>query len=442
MSSVIMNHMRTLAEQEEMIRNAGIEDEPEIIEEEHEEERNEVECNQCGCVIDAEEAILYDGDPYCEDCMTTCEYCGQSVPTDETVISNLEDRYEVERVACESCAEDHFYRCDCCGSWISDGGVWAHDDYRAVCNRCADHYTVCADCEEILHNDDAYYCDRDGETYCASCYNSHNRSGNISSYGHDQFRKSYYADEFKEMPDECGVSRYFGVELEVDGGRSKDDLADDLFDEIDDASELFKCKTDGSLGDEGLEIVTFPCSLRFMMEQYPFEDIAGIALRHKYTSHDAGTCGLHIHVSRDGLGETDMEQDLTVAKLMILFDRFWEKLVRFSRRDYEQISSWCKKPDLCFNEEYDDDNDIVCKSKEYKGRYQAINITNSQTIEFRLFRGTLKVSTIKASIQFVNCMIDFVMQHSLRDCMKTGWGEIFADTSYPELAEYLKVRGL
>lgn len=440
MSSIIMNHMRTLAEQEELIRNAEIEDEPETIEE----EREEVECNQCGCVICAGDEITYAGESYCEDCMVTCEYCGESVPSDETVVSNLEERYVVERVACESCAEDYFYRCDCCDSWISDDGVWAHDDDRAICNRCSDNYYVCYDCGSIIHVDDAYYSERDDEHYCEHCYynNGHNRSGNISDYGHDQFRKGYYAREFKEMEDECGVSRYFGVELEVDNGRDRDNLADDLFSEIDDSYELFKCKTDGSLGCEGLEIVTFPCSFRFMMEQYPFEDIARIAVRNDYRSHDAGTCGLHIHVSRAGLGESDMEQDLTVAKLMILFDRFWEKLVRFSRRNIEQMS-WCKKPDVYTDaDENGTDDEIVGKAKEWRDRYHAINLTNSQTIEFRLFRGTLKVSTIKASIQFVNCMIDFVMRHSLRDCMKTSWDAIFADTEYSELAEYLKFRGL
>ena len=442
MSTIIMNHMRELAEQEELIRNAAIAEEPESVEEE--EEREEVECSQCGCVIDAEDAILYDGDPYCEDCMVTCEYCGEQIPTDQSVTANLNSRHVPERTACEYCADEHFRRCDRCDEWITGNAIWAEDNDRAVCEDCADYYSVCAECGEVLSNDDAYYCDRDGEYYCESCYGSHSRSGNISDYGHDQFRKSYYAGEFKEMPDECDVSRYFGVELEVDRGRSRDELADDLFDEIDDADELFKCKTDGSLGDEGLEIVTYPCSLRFMMEQYPFEDIAQIAIRHRYTSHDAGTCGLHIHVSRAGLGETEMEKDLTVAKLMILFDRFWDKLVRFSRRNIEQMN-WCKKPDVYTDaDEEGTDDEIVGKTKQWRDRYHAINLTNSQTIEFRLFRGTLKVSTIKASIQLVNHLIDFVMRHALRDCMKTTWDAIFAnvDAEYPELAEYLKVRGL
>ena len=42
----------------------------------------------------------------------------------------------------------------------------------------------------------------------------------------------------------------------------------------------------------------------------------------------------------------------------------------------------------------------------------------------------------------MNHLIDFVMQHALRDCMKTSWETIFSDTPYPELAQYLKDRGL
>ena len=359
--SIIMNHMRTLAEQEELIRNAGIEEEPETIEE----EREEVTCNQCGCVICSGEEITYAGESYCEDCVTTCEYCGESVPTEETVISNLEVRYAVECVACESCADEYFSRCDCCDNWVSGNGVWAEDDERAICTNCSGDYCTCDDCNCIVHVDDSYYSEREDEHYCEYCYynNGHAHSSNISDYGHDQFRKSYYASEFKEMPDEYDVSRYFGVELEVDRGHNKDELANELFDEIDDAEELFKCKTDGSLGNEGLEIVTFPCSFQFMLEEYPFDDITKIAIRNGYTSHDAGTCGLHIHVSRDGLGETEMEQDLTVAKLMILFDRFWDKLVRFSRRNIEQMS-WCKKPDVYTDaDENGTDDEIVGKAR-------------------------------------------------------------------------------
>jgi hypothetical protein len=40
------------------------------------------------------------------------------------------------------------------------------------------------------------------------------------------------------------------------------------------------------------------------------------------------------------------------------------------------------------------------------GRYAAVNLCNRNTIEFRLFRGTLKYNTLIAAIELVNKICD------------------------------------
>jgi len=443
MAKINRNHMRSLAAEEAAIREelANIREEIENLPEEEEEEEG-LTCTNCGCSIEYDCEVMWDDDPYCMDCVVSCEYCGDYVPDDVAVVANRHLRWEAEYTACPSCAEEHFSLCDGCEEWITSGGIWREDGDIAVCTQCEDNYAICTDCGSIVLIGNAYFSNRRGVYYCESCWDDDDQSDNISEYGHDQFCHDWYGNRyFHETDDECDVKRYFGVEMEVDYGNDRNELADDLFSEVDNADDLFKCKTDGSLNREGLEIVTFPCSFLYMMQEYPFDEIAGIAVRNGYRSHDTSACGLHVHVSRAGLGETEIKQDLTVAKLMILFDRFWDKLVNFSRRDISQIDDWAKKPDLSIYEE-DDDNIVVSKSKEYRDRYQAINLHNSQTVEFRLFRGTLKVSTIKATIQFLEHMINFVMCNSLRDCMKCSWHSVFGTTPYTELNEYLAIRNL
>ncbi|WP_147644642.1 hypothetical protein [Subdoligranulum variabile] len=51
-----------------------------------------------------------------------------------------------------------------------------------------------------------------------------------------------------------------------------------------------------------------------------------------YNSHNAGTFGLHIHVNRDALGEHSATQDGTISKILYLFERFWQEILRSSLR--------------------------------------------------------------------------------------------------------------
>jgi hypothetical protein len=40
-------------------------------------------------------------------------------------------------------------------------------------------------------------------------------------------------------------------------------------------------------------------------------------------------------------------------------------------------------------------------------RYEAINVTNNGTIEFRIFKGSLKYESVMAALEFVNALREF-----------------------------------
>ena len=180
------------------------------------------------------------------------------------------------------------------------------------------------------------------------------------------------------------------------------------------------------------------------MYELGWKEIMDICIENGFRSHDTTTAGLHVHLSREFLGSTETEQDLNIAKLIILFDRWWDKyIVPFSRRDIETMQRWSSKPSLeCFNT--DTENEIVDKVKCYKsgGRYKAINLQNDNTIEFRLFRGTLKLNTFMASLQFVVGITKFVKTVKLNDIFTVKWSDVFCCTEYEELNQYLKERNL
>src|SRR5690606_30357619 len=107
-------------------------------------------------------------------------------------------------------------------------------------------------------------------------------------------------------------------------------------------------------------------------------------------------------------------------------------------RNLMKMRRWADKPDAGIEPD-DDENSARTKAKNTANhRYKAINLCNSNTVEFRIFKGTLKRDTIIASIQWVDVLIRFCRNTSLKDLFNVSWEDIFGNTGHAELTEYLK----
>ena len=76
------------------------------------------------------------------------------------------------------------------------------------------------------------------------------------------------------------------------------------------------------------------------------------------------------------------------------------------------------------------------------GRYAAINLCPYHTVEFRLFRGTLRLNTLLATLQLVNRICDTAMTRSEDEIGKQSWRDFVIGIEEPELIQYLKERQL
>ena len=74
--------------------------------------------------------------------------------------------------------------------------------------------------------------------------------------------------------------------------------------------------------------------------------------------------------------------------------------------------------------------------------YTCVNLCNTDTIEFRIFRGTLKFNTIIATLQLVNRICDLAIFASDDEVKKLAWSDFVSDVTEPELVQYLKERRL
>lgn len=350
-----------------------------------------------------------------------CAFCGRELEEDE--IFTLDDV-----VMCAGCFETRTTVCDCCGDRI-----FSEDDYGdeniSLCESCRDnHYYVCYECGRLIHESDSVYDDSDGEEYCQSCYERHHQNG-IHRYG------------YKPSPVFYGQSNlFYGVELEIDKGGEDNESAERLNDIANSEGERIYCKHDGSL-DEGFEIVSHPMTLEYHTSVMPWESILREAVFMGYRSHQTLTCGLHIHVNRGAFGVTYEKQEDTISRIVFFVENHWNELVRFSRRKEEQLERWSSRYGISENTKITYDK----AKKKNLGRYVAVNLTNDSTIEFRLFRGTLRYQTFIAAIQLVDEICRLAIRTEDKEAENMTWGEfvmgINADEK-PELVEYLKSKQL
>ena len=71
-----------------------------------------------------------------------------------------------------------------------------------------------------------------------------------------------------------------------------------------------------------------------------------------------------------------------------------------------------------------------------------MNLCNYHTVEFRMFRGTLKYNTLVATLQMVNRICDAAVFMSDEQIQKLSWSNFVSEITEPELIQYLKERRL
>lgn len=396
-------------------------------------ERNENVCDSCGQVTEGELYFvrgIREDKRVCEDCLSDFNYDDYEEEHTEWSVIEVQGtggRYITDK---RDIRHRHdVYICDCCGDAYEEDDCRFDDYGNIICENCYDYYdyTTCYECGRLISGDDIRW--HNDNCYCSECV-PEEYMGLIEEYDHTRYGLTFY-----KCDDEPETNEFFGVELEVDHGEERGYCSEEI-DRVTPMEMYFK--KDSSLN-EGFEIVSSPATLKYHLEQANWDEIQRVARDRNFRSHDTDTCGLHVHVSRDAFGQTEIEQDLHIAILMMLEKKFADKFHTFARRYSPQ---WAKDNLIDINEN-DNYQSIKKKADAFKrDRYYAINVSNSETVEFRCFRGTLRNETLIATLQFVATMTRYCQQITVAEVESVEWEDIFYNTEYPELREYMVSRGL
>jgi len=247
------------------------------------------------------------------------------------------------------------------------------------------------------------------------------------------FKKSNNDDENEKL--------FLGIELEttkdIYSSFNQSSHIDDVFYIRKNFKELgLNFETDSSIGN-GKEIITQPMTYKYIKEnEDKFKSIFEYLTSTGNHSHDGGKCGLHIHVSKNALGDNDEMIQKTIEKLMLFVETYRPLVEKFARRKHNEFSHYNSYTlpyhkdqygnETCFkNEDYYKSGKLLYELQQHDciGHSSVINpyASTGQTIEFRMFRGTLKFETFMATIEFINNLV-----HVCRDnqASKIGWQKV------------------
>ena len=356
------------------------------------------ECEGCGQPVEGG-AVRVGRFDYCPECVAECDGCGETRTADEIMTPYRHDRIPM-RALCPECRTE----CSHCGEELDmeDSNNVAGPGGDTLCGACYDnHYYTCEDCCDVIHRDDAFH--RDSGTFCASCDPGDDDDEDAEDVGPI---RSYHSARRNVTPlpspfTRANGDRFFGVELEVERRRgcerSRGEIAGMLekwannqaADITTDGHRvpLLAFEEDGSLQD-GFEMVTQPMGLDD--QRTLWRTILTRSLVGDLRSHDTETCGLHVHVSRAGM------TDLHISKVVCFVnDPDNAALVRAVARRYS--TGYCRVERKRLASAHQSDGN----------RYQAVNLCNAHTLEFRIFRGSLHAPAVIAAVEFTNAVVEF-----------------------------------
>lgn len=357
-----------------------------------------VETHDHRWIATEQSVTLYDGticDPDDDD-ICYVERHGEWYWTDDCTVVNDEWELDIDCLSCQ-----------CCGDGVLRFEAYDSPDCRPLCEDCYhSEVTSCSDCGT--------------EVWCSEC--NFNEDGQCEDCAPASHIRCYSDKSANHLRSEYRGPLKAGIELEVEGYESDEQAAEYIRTLL--PENYCTLKRDGSLGENGVEIVTRPDGFAVHKRMWAafFKDSPGKAL----SSWNTNRCGMHVHVSRSALSE------LQIGKMLCFLNE--PAAVNFiSKIAGRQPCHWCKVHKKKITDVNHEDD-----------RYTALNVTGSRTVEFRIFKGTLAEAGFMKNLEFVQALVEFTAP-ACRSIAEATSYRAFCDwlprKQYPHLFAFLVSKG-
>ncbi len=388
-------------------------------------------CSECESVISLHNASKVERKIFCEKCYTTkfrlCYNCGGNVKIKDVI---REQGYNF----CKSCHDDN--QCQCRGCDTSINRMFMHEFYEEkYCNDCfKKKFVNCQWCGNFCKKSEIKQCEHEGRTVkiCRRCF----RVRHIHSYDYKPKLVFYTTRIDNERGQDFRRNRkgnvYYGIELEVESTeRNQEDGEDRNIELISkNIPDFMYAKRDSSLNN-GFEFVSHPTTWQWLMENKNkwnnILNLRNFGLR----SFNTTTCGMHIHVSKREFTR------MHLYKFMKFFYQNQSFIKKVSQRTKTTFNRWSS-----FN--HDDDTLSLAKKARYKNqncnKYVGVNLLNNDTVEIRVFRGTMKPRTFWKNLEFVRGLIEWTRDVSIKELTIENFKKFIARNpkEYNNIINFLK----
>ena len=316
---------------------------------------------------------------------------------------------------CAECADNKWTFAYCCDVYVLSH---YYDNYNDMCLRCvSDNFFTCESCDQLIHND--YYYENG---YCESCHDDNDESQDgIHGYhsgvpwGNRTFHSELgaYGDG-----DHDSTLTYYGIEFECeDIGTNYAPILYDL-----ESGEYAHAEQDGSLNC-GMEVITEPATygewtnggMGQVMREFHARMIELGA------TFEAHTVGAHCHVSR--VAFTD---DNHLARFAIFGTHNAEYMRSISGRTSSERYAHLDKYDGKTRQF----RNAIKRRMDDRSRW--CNLTNSHTVEVRLFAGSNNFDDYLAHIEFISALIEYTRDLTANECLM---GALLSQTFTQYLAD-------
>lgn len=336
----------------------------------------------------------------CPDCQKVCEWCSDSYvtpkPGDNTFDQNPSFGYNrlnwshMDRL-CRDCA-DESYTCDRCRQPVHGDYTYTLDDGYTYCEACYEDYSYYCEACEVTYS---------GDYHARECHSMPRRIRNYSYKPDPVFQSIVEVDGDLSDYQKLAATPFMGFELEIECMNDNINEALDIV-ESDFGTKAY-CKEDGSL-EYGFEIVTHPMTLEAHKRLIGWSfcrELTAIGCR----SWNTSTCGLHVHISRSAFRSNT---HLAMFQHLIINND-----VEMSRLAGRSSDRWA-----AFHGVRKDIQKRI-KGQAYPQRYEAVNTTNEDTIEIRMFRGSLKAERILMALELVDAAFHYTKHMGTHDYLQT-----------------------
>lgn len=356
-------------------------------------------CKCCDNIYGSSEVL---GD-YCKNCrerdkIITCGICKQ----EHHLFNNIGDT-----LVCAPC-EGRAIRCEVCNKH-----TYFKKDRKLIRNY-KDHY-ICNDCNETKNLFECPSClsltteklktMKNGIKTCRGCRPYRNYCSKCKSFHHDEefcrlkdarksiknysYRPKLFFNHSYNLADRV----YFGFENEMNYETSgEESKAMNRIYENYPSTQLY-LKGDGSISGPGFEVVSMPMNLSFFNKEFSSHSL----FFHK-AKKNARSCGLHVHFDRSSFdGRAHLYKVIAFIKRASAFS------IKIAGRKYGS-----------YNHEMKDKAVKYVKKKVNGDRYNSVNLSNKDTVEFRMFQNCIDDFQLRYRIEFLHSLIEYTRTANLK----------------------------